>query len=621
MKRALVGLLLAGLVVGFVPHAAAAADPCIPVDLDGDGTVDSPPEPDSGCIIISMVIEPKKPQPVVDLGFHTVHAGLMWTPQFDPIRIVDSSLTFGNPEDPTHRANPPVTSRCKFEQLNGDGHLDKICKWDTVATDLHPGDTSACLSGWTSDMPKVYVEACAPLTTINGGETPTFRIDDVSIAEGNSGAMPLQFTVTLAPAAQGPVSVSYYTSDEAAVSPSDYQATSGSLQFAAGETSKTLTVNIVGDLILEPDEAFSVYLSSPTGGTVIGDMRGSGVILNDDSGSTPVLSIADASVTEGNSGTTPAVFTVILSPPSTTVVGVSWETLDGTAAEPDDYVTASGSLSFAPGETSKTLSVDVVGDTEIEPNESFSVQLSSPSGAAIGDGTGLGTIQTDDVASVLSINDATVTEGNSGTTLAIFTVTLSPASSDAVSVDWATSDGSAASPGDYIGASDSLSFSPGETTKTVSVAVVGDTAVEPQENFFVNLSNAGVALGDGQGVGTINDDDAPPSVSMSIADFTITEGTGGTKNAVLTVTLSAPSSQQVTVAYQTMNGTAVAPGDYTSTSGTLTFAPGQTSKTIVVAIVGDAVKETSESFTVELSNPTNATILDGSGRCVIRDND
>ncbi len=503
------GLLLGGLLFGLVPYASADGDPCLGIDANGDGVVDSPPAPGSDCIVISMVIEPKKPQPVVDLGFHTVHAGMMWTPEFNPARLADPSLCFGNADDPSTRACGPVSGRCKIDQLNNDGQLDKICKWDTFSTGLNPGDTSACVNGWTTDVPKVYVEACAPLTTINGGDTPTFRIDDVSTAEGNGGTTPLQFTVSLTPAAQDPVSVSYYTSNETAVAPDDYQAATGSLQFAAGETSKSLTIDVVGDLILESDESLSVYLTAPSPGAAIGDVRGLGLILNDDSTATPVL----------------------------------------------------------------------------------------------------------------SIGDATVTEGNGGSVLATFVVTLSPSSSGAASVSWATADGSAAAPADYQAASGSVSFAPGETSQSLSILVSGDSEVEAQEDFFVNLSDGSVPIGDGQGLGTIVDDDSPPSTTIAISDFTINEGNTGTKNAVFTVSLSAASSQPVTVAYQTADGTASAPADYASASGTVSFAPGETAKTFTVAVVGDTVKETSETFFVQLSNVVGATLADASGRCVIRDND
>jgi hypothetical protein len=216
----------------------------------------------------------------------------------------------------------------------------------------------------------------------------------------------------------------------------------------------------------------------------------------------------------------------------------------------------------------------------------------------------------------ISIGDVSVTEGNSGTTSAAFTVTLSGPSLDTVTVNYAAADGTATTAdNDYRATSGTLTFSPGQTSKTVTVLVNGDRKVEPDETFFVNLSNpANASLADGQGRGTIlNEDAAPPTPSLSISDVSLTEGNGGTKNFVFTVTLSAASTQTVAVSYATANGTATAGSDYTAASGTLTFTPGQTSKTITVAVKGDKVKEPDETFFVNLSGAANATISKAQG--------
>jgi len=211
----------------------------------------------------------------------------------------------------------------------------------------------------------------------------------------------------------------------------------------------------------------------------------------------------------------------------------------------------------------------------------------------------------------ISIGDVSVTEGNSGTTSAAFTVSLSGPSRDTVTVDYATGNGSATTAdNDYQSTTGTLTFSPGQTSKTITVLVNGDTKVETDETFVVNLSNpANASITDGQGRGTILNDDTTSSLpSLSINDVSLTEGNGGTKNFVFTVTLSAASAQTVTVSYATANGTATAGSDYNAASGALTFTPGQTSKTITVAVKGDKVKEPDETIFVNLSGATNATI-------------
>jgi hypothetical protein len=216
-------------------------------------------------------------------------------------------------------------------------------------------------------------------------------------------------------------------------------------------------------------------------------------------------------VTEGNSGTTPAVFTVNLSAPSSQAVTVSIATANGSATAPGDYYSAQSTvLTFAPGTTSQTLTVPVVGDTVDEANEDFFVNLSSAGGAIIGDGQGKGTIVDDDASPSVSISNATVLEGNSGMTLAVFTVTLSAASAQAISLSYSTASGTASSGKDYtaIGTT-GLTFAAGETSKLITVQVKGDKSVEQDETFFVNLSNvAGATLLDGQGLGTIVNDDS-----------------------------------------------------------------------------------------------------------------
>src|SRR6185295_7405600 len=170
---------------------------------------------------------------------------------------------------------------------------------------------------------------------------------------------------------------------------------------------------------------------------------------------------------------------------SSATVTVNWATADGTANQPSDYTQGSAALTFNPGETTKTVTVVVNGDTVAEANETFFVNLSGASGATVSDSQGQGTITNDDAAS-LSINDVTVTEGNTGTVNANFTVTLSTTSSATVTVNWATADGTATQPSDYTQGSSALTFNPGETTKTVTVVVKGDTVAEANETFFVN---------------------------------------------------------------------------------------------------------------------------------------
>ncbi|MDX6650775.1 MAG: large repetitive protein [Solirubrobacteraceae bacterium] len=220
-------------------------------------------------------------------------------------------------------------------------------------------------------------------------------------------------------------------------------------------------------------------------------------------------------------------------------------------------------------------------------------------------------------APTLSIDDVSVTEGNSGQTVAKFTVTLSETSATPVTVNYATADDTAKQPGDYTQTSGQLTIAPTTTTNTILVPVHGDTLDEVDERFRVNLSSAsGATISDSSGVGTIQDDDASPTLSVTNANRT--EGDVGMD---FTVRLSAASGRDVTVRYATADGSAVAPGDYTPTSGTLTIPAGSTSRTVRVPIREDALDEPSEAFSVNLSGASGASISDSRGIGTIADDD
>ena len=190
---------------------------------------------------------------------------------------------------------------------------------------------------------------------------------------------------------------------------------------------------------------------------------------------------------------------------------------------------------------------------------------------------------------------------------------LSSARSQTVTVNYATANGPAVAPGDYTARSGTVSFSPGQTSATVTITVRGDVLDEADETFFVNLTGpSGATLGDAQGLGTITDND--PAPSLSINNVTIDEGNSGTRSAVFTVTLSTASGGTVTVNYATTNGTATAGSDYVAASGSLTFAPGTTTRSVTVTVNGDVTPEATETFFVNLSSPANGAIGDGQGR-------
>jgi aryl-phospho-beta-D-glucosidase BglC (GH1 family) len=639
-------------------------------------------------------------------------------------------------------SSEPVTVRFVSEDITAIGDVDYEVLSGIVT--FAPGETRQTIHAHVfgdrmlegtetyrirlSDPTNATIADDAGIVTITNDDAaalPTLSIADASIAEGNSGTRLMSLTVTLSAPATGPVTVGYATANGSATAGSDYTAKTGTLSFAAGETTKTIQIAITGDRTNEANESFQVRLNSPSG-AVIADGEALATITDDDAALLPRLSIADASVTEGDAGSKLMNVTVTLSEAATGPVTVAYATANGSATAGSDYVAQTGTLSFAAGETSKTIQLAIIGDATIEADEHFAIQLSRPSGASIADGAGRATIRNDDTRPTLSIADASIAEGNAGTKLLNLTVTLSKPAAGAVTVRYATADDTASAGSDYTAKSGTLSFAAGETSKTIQVVVRGDTLVEGNEAFAVRLSNpTGATIADGAAMATITNDDAAPPLagggleyavssnwgagftaamtveagaqalngwtaefrapftitniwnaeivshigdlyvirnlsynarvpaggetsfgfqasggpagavsglvlngtpspttpSLSVADASITEGASGSTNMSFAVTLSAASSTPVTVNYATSNGTATAGSDYTAKSGSLTFAAGETSKIVQVAIAGDRVVEANEGFNLTLSGASGASIGDGQALGTILNDD
>ena len=299
----------------------------------------------------------------------------------------------------------------------------------------------------------------------------------------------------------------------------------------------------------------------------------------------PTVSVtAPAPANEGNSGTTPFVFTVSMSNAAPAPVTVAFSTLDGTATTADsDYVPTSGTLTFAINQTSQLVTVLVNGDTKIETDETFSLALSNVSSNATIDpvnGSAAATILNDDFLPTLAVNNVAVTRLSSGTVPAVFTVTVGGAVNSQVTVVYSTADVTAVAGTDYTATSGTLTFVPaGVTTQNVTVSVLANPNPAGDETFQLNLSsptNGTLVMGQSTGIGTIHPAVIAPTVSIT-PSVSLPEGDSGTTPFVFTVSLSSASTVNAVVAFTTADGTATtALNDYVATSGTLTFTPGQT---------------------------------------------
>ncbi|WP_284618950.1 Calx-beta domain-containing protein [Aquabacterium humicola] len=440
----------------------------------------------------------------------------------------------------------------------------------------------------------------------------------------NEGAATVTLTIVMDQASSNPVQVNYDTVNGQAFYNSaapDFQRNFGTLTFAPGETSKTLTVNIVNNTTAEGSELFWLDLNTPVNATVQQRYWPVLIVDNDGTSGTPQIAVSDRVVDEA-SGT--AQFFVTLNRPSTGTVSVQYTTADDTATAGSDYTAASGSLSFAAGETVKTVTVNLLNDPAAEVDEYFRLQLSNATNATIVDGSGLGLIGRNDADLVSQpFVTARPIAADESAAFTQFVVQLSAPSSNEVKVNFDTVNGLAfynSSAPDFQRHFGTLVFAPGETTKLVVVPIVDNTTAETPEQFWLDLNTPVNAIVPQRYTPAllIDNDATAGTPALAVSDAMVDE-TDGT--AQFFVTLNKPSTGVVTVNYTTAGDTAAAGSDFRAATGTLSFAPGETVKTVIVDITNDGDAEADEAFRLDLATPTGATIVDGSGRGLIVRND
>ena len=704
--------------------------------------------------------------------------------------------------------------------------------YTVVAADA--GATLKAQASFTDDDGTDETVESAATDPVGGAPLPALSIGDASAAEGDSGSATLDFTVTLDSAATATVTVEWATSDGTATAGTDYTAGSGTLTFGAGDSSRMVSVTVLGDEVDEPDETFTVTLTNPSGAT-LGDATATGTITNDDDDPTVTLVLTPASITEaGGASTVTATLdhpsseattvTVSASPVSPAVAGdytlsgnldltiaagattstgtVTITAVDNDVAAAAKEVTVSATATNSQGITapqnvtltitddeevslptvsvapvaspvvesedaqftvtrtgvttgaltvrynvietgamvrsgdkgaqtvdfsgntaSVTVTVPTVFDNIHERNSRVTVTLTADAAYELGtdatarvlvkdddDSPATGTVTvtgtaregetltadtssladedggldtaayvyqwvrtpagggdadisgatsetyvpvsadagatlkvrvtvTDDegheatftsaptsavtALPVLSIGDTSVDEGDTGSATLDFTVTLSRAATEAVTVDWATSDGTATAGTDYTAGDGTVTFSIGDSSKTVSVTVAGDNVDEPNETFTVTLSNpSGATIGDGAATGTITDDDATPTVTLVLSPDSITEVN---EQSTVTATLNHPSSEETTVTVSVAPDSPAVTGDYRlSTNRELTIAAGATTSTgtVTVTSVNNTVDAPHKTVTVSATatNSQGVTAPDAV-TLTIRDND
>ena len=384
---------------------------------------------------------------------------------------------------------------------------------------------------------------------------------------------------------------------------------SGVLTFAPGETSKVIRFSLVDDGSSEGAETFFANLYTPTGAVIGNPYAAITIGASDGASGIPIVGVRGATVDEK---TGRADFVVFLDKPSTDPVYVNWTTADGTAVATQDYGARAGSAFFAPGDTVRVVSILILDDTAAEGDEIFTLTLSSPTGATLGQTVGTTRIVANDATNVatpvITIEDVVADETKGYVDVVI---RLSAPSAQQVSVNYA--DQSLQS--NYTDYNDNYSgtlvFAPGETAKTVRYAINDDTAAEPAESFYINLTTPVNALiGTPEALVTIApNDDASGVPNVRIDPITVDERAGV---AIFTVMLDRPSTEAVALSYSTSGVTATAGVDFASVSGVVVFAPGETSQLITVPVLDDASNEPDEFFSLALTAPANAALAQSS---------
>ena len=432
-------------------------------------------------------------------------------------------------------------------------------------------------------------------------------------------------TVNRAEGSSGEVSVAYATSNGTAVAGADYTAASGVLHWADGDaTSKTFTVAISNAAPFSGTKSFGIVLSNPLSGATLGIPSSATVTIKGDS-SPPAgsLTFSTSSYTVAQNAGTVAV-TVERTDGSTGDVSVAYATSNGTAVSGTDFTAVNGTLNWASGDTTaKTFTIAISNASPFSGNKTFTVVLSNPSRwATIGNPASASvTISGDAVPPVgsLRFSAASYTVSQSAGTVTV-TVVRNGGSSGAVSVAYATANGTAVAGTDYTAAKGTLKWADGDASaKTFEVAISNAVPFSGSKSFSVALSapsggqsapNGGATLSNPSSASVSISGDAGAAVGslqLSNSSYTVAQSAG---TLTVTVNRTGGSAGAVSVAYATANGTAVAGTDYTAAKGSLDWAAGDaTSKTFSVEISNATPFSGSKSFSVTLSSPSGGATL------------
>lgn len=495
------------------------------------------------------------------------------------------------------------------------GVSSKIVSFEVVADSTIEGDENFTITLSNASSGADIVVADVAGTIYNDDAGFSIEVVDAVTAEGQSGETFITFTITRTGNTGSTATVAYSVAGSGinGADAADFGGglPSGAVVFNPSETTKTLTVAVSGDVQLEGDEEFTVTLQTPgEGSQIVAGKESASAIIADDDDLFSVESVATTSL-EGGAIGGKVVFNITRTGSLETSSTVEWSIAGrgDVAVDADDFSAVSGVVTFAPGESSRQIEVQITGDFKVEGDEGFTVSLGNASlGSTLGVASIDGTIVNDDVGLAVSSATPDLLEGDSGDRLHTFTIVRTGVLTGMTTVDWAVTgaDGESVDANDFGGdfPTGTVSFASGETSKDIQFLSSGDTEIELNENFVVTLSNA-----DGNAdiyvvaaAGSITADDI--GIAIVAEQSAVTEGgVSGTQILQFTVTRTGALAGPVAIDWAAAGLDVDDFAAGTVLSGRLNFGENETSKVISLTLKGDAVKEADETLTVTLTNP------------------
>jgi hypothetical protein len=401
--------------------------------------------------------------------------------------------------------------------------------------------------------------------------------------------------------------VDYARTGGTATPGTDFTLDPGTLSFAPGQASVTVTVTIAEDVFDEPDETVVVELTNPSPGTVLGGTASTTLTIADnDEPAVVAFATSSATVVE-SAGTVP--LTVFRTGNTSVAASVNYAVTGGTATVGDDFTINEGTLTFGVGSGVRTIPLTIVDDAAVEPDETLVVTLSEPGvSTELGSPATMTVTITDNEPAIVAFESPTTSAAESAGTVPL-TVTRGGKTTTAASVDYTVTGGTATSGDDFTLDAGTVSFAADDEEKTIAVGVVNDPLHEPDETIEITLSNPGTGTTLGSPASTtltILNDDGQALISFGSAGSSTDEGAGG---ASITVMRSGNTAAAASMDYTVTGGTATSGVDFTLDAGTVSFAAGDDEETIAVGVVEDALGEPNETVEITLSNPGAGSAL------------